>query len=288
MKILITGITGTLGRQVLSMLLENSRIEIYGISRDEQKQRAIPRHPNLHLRVGDIRDSDTMAELFNDMEYVNFIYHFAALKCVDTLESWPMEAVRTNILGTQNVLLFAKKVMCNKVIFTSTDKAVYPINAYGHSKAIAEKMVLNASPTNVVCRYGNILGSRGSFLPSLVKTLKEKKCAYITDQAMTRFWMTIEEVATFVVHCGETQSLTGLQIPKKMYSSSVLDLVQAVAEIIGVKDYEIKNVGIRPGEKIHESIQTKEEEALTNYTHSNECLMTKKKLKELLSGLVSQ
>ncbi len=286
MRILITGITGTLGRKVLEILLaENPHVEIWGIARDEQKLRLIPKARNLHLRLCDIRDKTALDELINEMDYVNRVFHFAALKCVDTLEASPMEAVATNVLGTRNVLSIANKVHCHKVIFTSTDKAVYPVNAYGHSKALAEKLVLGASHGNVVCRYGNILGSRGSFLGALVRTLKEEQIAYLTHQDMTRFWMDIDSVARFVISCG-FGTKAGIQIPEGMKSSSIPSLIAAVADVLKIKNYTIKVVGIRPGEKMHEYLQTAEELGGNMPQISSDHFMTDAELRELVGSLL--
>jgi UDP-N-acetylglucosamine 4,6-dehydratase len=287
MKILITGITGTLGQKVTEILRkEMPQAIIYGISRDEQKLRLISQDENLQVRICDIKDAHALNQVAEEMEYFNKIFHFASLKCVDTLETCPIEAVKTNILGTQNILDLSKKVMAEKVVFTSTDKAVYPINAYGQTKALAEKLVLSSSHANVVTRYGNILGSRGSFLPSLVKTLKERKLAYITHKDMTRFWMTIEDAARFVISCGFSDR-AGLCLPPKLRSSTILSLISVVAEVLDIKPFEIKLIGIRDGEKIHEYLRTSDEvESDGESLCSCDCLMSREDLKALVESVI--
>ena len=287
--VLITGITGTLGREVLNVLQNGFAFEglqIYGIARDEQKLRLVPHHDHLRLALCDIRDKEALEELADTLARVDKIFHFAALKCVDSLENFPMEAFKTNILGTRNILSFAKKVACKKVIFTSTDKAVHPINAYGMTKALAEKLVLRASHANVVCRYGNILGSRGSFLPNLVKSLKDERVAYLTHKDMTRFWMTIDSAARFVVNCGFAKT-TGLCVPPNLKSASILTLIDVVAELLDIKDYEVKRVGIRAGEKIHETLYLPGEfESEDDISSSDRFLMIRDELKEMLRPIL--
>jgi FlaA1/EpsC-like NDP-sugar epimerase len=147
----------------------------------------------------------------------------------------------------------------SKLTLTSTDKACYPINAYGQSKALAEKIVLNAGHT--VCRYGNVLGSRGSFLPSLILSLKTEGKAYLTHPDMTRFWMSAGQVATFVKDAG-SQSEGGLKIPEGLQACSMPDFIKAVASFCGVEKYEVEEIGVRPGEKFHETLVTQEEGGL--------------------------
>jgi FlaA1/EpsC-like NDP-sugar epimerase len=174
---------------------------------------------------------------------------------VDTLEFHPYEAFQTNVLGTQNMVDLAQQYGA-KLTFTSTDKACYPINAYGQSKALAEKIVLNAGGT--VCRYGNVLGSRGSFLPSLILSLKTEGKAYLTHPEMTRFWMSAGQVAQFVREAGQ-QSKGGLKVPEGLQACTMPDFIKATASFCGVERYEVEEIGVRPGEKFHETLITAEE-----------------------------
>ena len=253
-KILITGVTGTLGSMLSRMLLEDVDNEIVGISRDEQKQRQVPTHPRLKLRLADIRDGGSVARVVGS-EKIDYIFHLAALKCVDTLEYHPYEAIQTNVLGTQNMVDIADSYQ-SRLVFTSTDKACYPVNAYGCSKALAEKIVLDAG--HAVVRYGNVLGSRGSFLPNLILSLKTEGKAYITHKDMTRFWMSASGAAHFVRDVGLSH-LDGVKVPEKIQASSISNFVKAVASFCGVEKYEIGEIGIRPGEKLSETLVTKEE-----------------------------
>jgi UDP-N-acetylglucosamine 4,6-dehydratase len=262
-RVLITGITGTLGSALAKALLAKYEdIKILGISRDEQKQRNLPKDPRLKLKLCDIRDKASLyrATVNAAWEPYNVCYHLAALKCVDTLEENPYESYQTNIQGTQNVVDLCSDLK-TKVVFTSTDKAVYPINVYGQSKAVAERLVQHASPYNVVCRYGNVLGSRGSFIPVLKKSLIEEKKAYITDVNMSRFWISLDRVVDFIMAAGlgDNCHTGGLHCMPDMRSASVLNLIAAVAKIAGVKDYHLEEIGMRPGEKIAEHLMTKYE-----------------------------
>lgn len=248
MNCFITGVTGTLGQTVTGMLLARGHTVI-GYSRDEQKQRTIPQYEGLTLYLGDIRDRTRM---FEAARGADIIFHFAALKCVDTLEKNPEEAIATNVIGTENVLYAQRALGIDRVVLASTDKAVYPINAYGNSKALAERLVLR-NPNNVVCRYGNVLGSRGSVLPMFVASLKSKEAhVEVTDKRMTRFWTTVDRAASFVIQSGFEQD-GGLKIPP-MQTASVVQLVDTVAEYLDVKAFSVNDVGIRPGEKIHECL----------------------------------
>jgi FlaA1/EpsC-like NDP-sugar epimerase len=259
MKIMITGITGTLGTELRLRFLAQGH-EVLGISRDEQKQRQIPTHERLHLRLADVRNLQAVYRAsvpFNP----DRIFHLAALKCVDTLEFNPQEAIETNIKGSENMVYFANDTGA-ELIFTSTDKAAYPVNVYGMSKAIAERLVLGAGHT--VVRYGNVMGSRGSFIPSLILSLKSEGKAYVTDKRMTRFWMSQRQAADFVCRAdtrpgGKTNAL---YVPDKIRAASLPAIVKAVASFCGVERYEIEEIGARPGEKMHECLRTEEEGGL--------------------------
>lgn len=282
--ILVTGATGTLGKVVIEKILKDfPSFYITGISRDEQKQRLMPRHERLTMRLADIRDENSLHQAldYHLKDYL-LIFHLAALKCVDSIEENAAEAIRTNVSGTENIIDLGKNLGAN-VVLASTDKAVHAINTYGMTKALAERLVLKASPLNIVCRYGNVLGSRGSFLESLKKSLIENQKAYITDERMTRFWMTLHQARDFVIHCA-FNGKTGLQIPFYIKSSPIIQLIEVTAEVLGVKEYEIEKVGIRPGEKIHE-ILCNEFERDENKTFSSDDpdrLMSRDELKTLV------
>jgi UDP-N-acetylglucosamine 4,6-dehydratase/5-epimerase len=277
MKYLITGITGTLGQAVSKILLEEGH-HVVGVSRDEQKQRVLPTHKNLSLHLGDIRDIDRMSEVAWD---VNAIFHFAALKCVDTLEHQPIEAIHTNVLGTKNILDVQRMLGIDRVVLSSTDKAAYPINAYGCTKALAEKLVLQ-NRRNVVCRYGNVLASRGSVIPSFIKSIKEEGTAYLTDEWMTRFFIRIEDAAQFVID--QSRSLSGgLKIPE-MKGTNLIVLARAIAEILGLDQIQLKVFGMRPGEKINECLKMAHE---GQEIHSNTATQfTREELISLLEPIV--
>jgi len=257
-RILITGITGTLGTTLTRLLLQDPNLgEIIGISRDEQKQRQMIQHPKLRLRLADVRDMGGLARVAGN-EPIDYIFHLAALKCVDTLEFHPYEAYKTNICGTQNIVDLADAIGA-KVVFTSTDKACHPINVYGQSKALAERIVLRAGHT--VCRYGNVLGSRGSFLPSLILSLKTEGIARLTHPDMTRFWMSAGQVARFVRDAAK-QTRPGLKVPTGIQACKITEFIKAVASFCGVEKYVTEDIGIRPGEKLHETLTIAEEGGL--------------------------
>ena len=251
-RVLITGITGTMGQELSRTLLEQPDYEIIGISRDEQKLQQIPTHPRLKLRIADVRDGAAVARAIRGN--IDLVFHLAALKCVDILESHPDEAFHTNVIGTQNIIELSHALQAN-MVFTSTDKACYPINVYGQTKALAEKMVLNAGFT--VARYGNVIGSRGSFVPNLILSLKAEGKVYLTHPEMSRFWMSASQVAEFLIESAAGGN--GLEIPYSIRSSSVENFIKAVASFCKVEKYETEIVGVRPGEKIHETLKTAEE-----------------------------
>ena len=279
-RFLITGITGTLGTKITEKLLERDpEARIIGISRDEQKQMAFPiKDSRVRLKMADVRDYHSLRSALPSQRF-DVIFHLAALKCQPQLEDNPGEAIATNIKGTNNVLILAGATGA-KVCFTSSDKAVYPINIYGHTKAAGEKLVSHHSGRNTICRYGNVIGSRGSFFPQLVKSLKEEKKAYLTHPEMTRFWLTIDQVADFVI--GSALHNHGLCIPK-MESSYVVQFIGKTAEALGIKDYETIRTGMRPGEKLHEHITTRYESG-TNDITSEDSLMTDRALTQMVEA----
>lgn len=247
MKYLITGVTGTLGQEVAKVLLSEGH-QVIGVSRDEQKQRLLNPHPCLKVYLGDIRDPNRMMDVARDAE---LIFHFASLKCVDTLEHQPTEALETNVLGTQNVLYAQLANDIDRVVFTSTDKACYPINTYGFSKALAEKLVLQ-NPRNVVCRYGNVIASRGSAIPLFIQAIQAGSYVSLTHEEMTRFFIRVEDAAKFVI--AKSRGMKGgIQLPE-MKGTNMINVIHALAKLLNFT-CRIKVTGIRPGEKLHECLK---------------------------------
>lgn len=264
--LLITGGTGSFGNAVLKRFLNTDIGEIRIFSRDEKKQedmRLAYSNSKLKFHIGDVRFFDSIDFA---MKGVDFVFHAAALKQVPSCEFYPMEAVRTNILGAENVLNAAISNKVKKVIVLSTDKAVYPINAMGLSKAMMEKLMVAKSRTTeftgtVFCatRYGNVMASRGSVIPLFVKQIKEGKPITITDPNMTRFLMSLEDSVDLVLYA-YTHAVSGDIFIQKAPASTILDLAVAVKEIFHA-DNEIKIIGTRHGEKLYESLVTREEMA---------------------------
>lgn len=255
-RFLITGITGTMGVELTRLILaESPNNRIVGISRDEQKQQAFPVKSNrVRLKLGNVSDTRSLYRAATNASWMGYeaIFHLAAAKCAPYLEANPHEAINSNIVGVQNVLDLATE-LGSRVCFTSSDKAVKPINLYGYTKGVGERLVLAPSElyeAHTVYRYGNVLGSRGSIMPSLIRSLINDRKAYITHQNMTRFWILAEDVAKFI---WDNHGSEGVQIPE-MRSARVLDLIQVTAALLGVSEYKIENIGIRAGEKIHEDI----------------------------------
>lgn len=249
MRYLVTGITGTLGQAVCSLLLENPENEVIGYSRDELKQSQIRKHSRLTLILGDVRDGRRLIEATRSAD---LIFHFAALKRVDSLEENPEEAIATNIYGTQNVLGAQRANRINRVVLSATDKGVFPVNVYGCTKQLSERLVLR-NPNNVVCRYGNVLASRGSVIPTFVSAIRNHMPVPITHPEMTRFFIRIEDAAHFVVK-SSTEESGGLKIPP-MRAAKMTDVANAIGDILG-RRVRFEPVGVRPGEKIHECIRT--------------------------------
>lgn len=256
-SVLITGGTGSLGKSLITYLLKETKVRRIAIfSRDELKQQRLRNDfkddTRLRWFIGDIRDLDRLKRAFHD---VDFIVHTAALKQVDTGEYNPMEFIKTNVLGSQNVIDAAIESGVKRVVALSTDKASSPINLYGATKLTADKLFVAANnysysygTTFSVVRYGNVMGSRGSVIPFFQELAKEEKPLPITDLRMTRFWISINEAVKFVVE--SLQMMTGgeLYVPR-IPSMKIVDLARAVSP--SSKIYEI---GMRPGEKLHEEM----------------------------------
>ena len=263
--LMITGGTGSFGQTVLKRFLDTDVKEIRIFSRDEKKQedmRIALNHPKLRFYIGDVRDE---ASLRQAMKGVNYVFHAAALKQVPSCEFYPMEALRTNVIGTENVLNAATDAGVERVVVLSTDKAVYPINAMGISKAMAEKvMVANArlqqAGETVFCatRYGNVMASRGSVIPLFVSQLKEGRPLTVTDPNMTRFLMSLEDSVDLVLYAF-THGLQGDIFVQKAPASTVGDLAQALKELFGQPEKQTQVIGTRHGEKLYESLISREE-----------------------------
>lgn len=262
--LLITGGTGSFGNAVMERFLGSDIKEIRIFSRDEKKQddmRKLYKNEKLKFYIGDVRD---LASVKNAMYGVDYVFHAAALKQVPSCEFFPMEAVKTNIIGTDNVLTAAIEMGVMKIICLSTDKAAYPINAMGISKAMMEKVFVSKSRTadpskTLICgtRYGNVMASRGSVIPLFIEQIKNGQPLTVTDPAMTRFLMSLEEAVELVIFAFKN-AIAGDIMVQKSPASTVRDLAQAIKEIFKAEN-EIKIIGTRHGEKLFETLLTKEE-----------------------------
>lgn len=272
--ILITGGTGSFGNAVTKRFLNTDIKEIRIFSRDEKKQddmRRQYRNDRIKYYIGDVRD---LQSIKNAIHGVDYIFHAAALKQVPSCEFFPLEAVKTNVLGTDNVLTAAIEGGVKKVICLSTDKAAYPINAMGISKAMMEKVIVAKSRTvdpdkTLICctRYGNVMASRGSVIPLFIEQIKSGQPLTVTNPNMTRFLMSLEEAVELVVFAFQKAEAGDIMV-QKAPASTIGDLAQAIKELFNV-DNEIKIIGTRHGEKRGETLLTKEEylvaEDLGNY-----------------------
>lgn len=263
---MITGGTGSFGLTVLNRFLATDVREIRIFSRDEKKQeemRIALNHPKLKFHIGDVREYDSVMRATKGVDYV---FHAAALKQVPSCEFYPMEAVRTNVLGTENVMNAATACGVRRVVVLSTDKAVYPINAMGISKAMAEKLMVakaraQGDVETVLCatRYGNVMASRGSVIPLFVSQLKDGKPLTVTDPNMTRFLMSLEDSVDLVLYAFENGKQGDIFV-QKAPASTVADLAQALKELFG-KNNAVRVIGTRHGEKLYESLISREEMA---------------------------
>lgn len=264
-KLLITGGTGSFGNAVLKRFLDTDISEIRIFSRDEKKQddmRKRYNNPKLKFYIGDVRDQRSLAQAFRG---VNYCFHAAALKQVPSCEFHPMEAVRTNVMGTENVLEAAVNAGLKRVVCLSTDKAVYPINAMGISKAMMEKVMVAASRNldqcdTVICgtRYGNVMASRGSVIPLFVDQVLAGKPISITDPAMTRFMMTLDDAVDLVLYAFE-HGTNGDIFVQKAPAATIEVLTQALLQLMGKPSHEVCVIGTRHGEKLYEALLSREE-----------------------------
>jgi len=261
--ILISGGTGSFGNAVLRKFLDTDINEIRIFSRDEKKQDDMRKYYNnskLKFYLGDVRDSQSV---MNVTRGVDFIFHAAALKQVPSCEFYPLEAVKTNILGTENILEAAIRCGVERVICLSTDKAVYPINAMGLSKALMEKVLIaksRISSDTIICatRYGNVMASRGSVIPLFVEQIKAGKPITVTDSNMTRFMMTLEDSVDLVLFAFQNGN-PGDVFVQKSPAATIGQLAKAIAEVLGVPDHPVYIIGTRHGEKLYEVLLSREE-----------------------------
>lgn len=262
--LLITGGTGSFGNAVLKRFLNSDLKEIRVFSRDEEKQDSMRRrlnNPKVKFYIGDIRDYKSIESAVNGVDY---IFHAAALKQVPSCEFFPIQAVQTNIIGTENLLEAAIKNNVKKVITLSTDKAVYPINAMGMSKALMEKVMIAKSRSinnskTIFCgtRYGNVMASRGSVIPIFIENIKSGKPLNITDPNMTRFMMTLDDAVNLVLYTFENGN-NGDIFVQKAPSTTILTVAKALKELYNANN-EIINIGSRHGEKLYETLVNREE-----------------------------
>lgn len=307
-RILITGGTGSWGTFLIKELLKNKSKEIIVYSRNEFNQVVMRRNINsdkLKFIIGDVRDLNSLIEACKSIDYV---FHLSALKHITICEKQPREAIKTNILGTENVIEAAIKNKVKKVIYVSSDKASSPLNLYGMTKAIGEKLFINANlkskDTKFICvRAGNILGSAGSVVPHFINQIKQDNKMTITDKRMTRYFLTLEEAIKLLFTAIKESNTTGVYV-MKMPSCKILDLAVVLKEVIGNKDTKIEEIGIRQGEKLHEVLISEYEASYTyecddkyyfiSFTNlnnkkvlfdeynSNQNLMNKDQIKEML------
>ena len=263
--LLITGGTGSFGNAVLRRFLKTDIGEIRIFSRDEKKQddmRKVYNNPKLKFYIGDVRDYNSVMDV---MRGVDFVFHAAALKQVPSCEFYPVQAVYTNILGTENVLNAAIASKVKKVVCLSTDKAAYPINAMGMSKALMEKVIvakgrnINEEETTIcLTRYGNVMASRGSVIPLFIDQVRNGKPITITDPNMTRFMMSLDQAVDLVLFAFKNGKNGDLFIQKSP-AATIEVLAHTMKDILGKPEHEVKIIGTRHGEKLYEVLMTKEE-----------------------------
>ena len=262
-SLLITGGTGSFGNALMRRFIDSDLREIRIFSRDEKKQDDMRKHYNsskLKFYIGDVRDPQSV---MNAVRGVDYIYHAAALKQVPSCEFHPLEAVKTNVLGTENVLEAAIQCGVKRVVVLSTDKAVYPINAMGISKAMMEKVALAKSRSSAqtvinVTRYGNVMASRGSVIPLFINQIRAGKPITITDPSMTRFMMTLDDAVDLVLYAFE-HGRPGEIFVQKAPAATIAVLAKALSVLVGAPEHEVRVIGTRHGEKLYEALLSREE-----------------------------
>ena len=264
-KIIITGGTGSLGQSLAKRLLATNVDTVRILSRNESKQVNMESEFNdkrLRFLIGDVRDFERLKTAFED---IDIVYHAAALKHVPVIEYNPFEAIKTNVQGSQNVIDASLSQDVERVICIGTDKAVSPLNTYGATKLLMEKLFVSANnflnetrhrTKFLALRYGNVVGSSGSVIPKFIRMIKEGRKITITDSEMTRFSITMDQALDFILDCTTNGNASEIYIPK-LKSYSILDVKDALFEIFGKTDFE--EIGIRPGEKLHETLINSEE-----------------------------
>lgn len=287
MRAAIIGGTGTLGRA----LTESLRKDYYNVSilsRCELKQAQMREEindPGVNYTVGDIRDYDSVYRFLKNGMTFDVVYLVAALKHVDVLEKNPEEAIKTNVLGTINAANACEELKISSLVFSSTDKAVDPINAYGMSKGLAESILLSRNNKQAITRYsvfrwGNVIGSRGSVIPKFIQKLKSGELLTVTDPDMTRYWIKIEDAVKFMRKNHLNASTFEAEIPD-MKAASVKDVILALADNLGVKNAKYRTIGNRGGEKKHEFLTSQHSdfpmssETSEKYTHEELCKLLK-------------
>lgn len=313
---LITGGTGSFGHTLVNKLLGTNIENVIVFSRDEAKQHFMRQEisdPRVKFVLGDVRSYEAISSALRE---VDFVFHAAALKQVPASESFPWQFVQTNIQGSHNLLRAISKSGVSRAVFLSTDKAVYPLNAMGMTKALMEKLVRSddyaSDCISVITRYGNVIGSRGSVIPQFIDSIKNRGAVDVTDPQMTRFMMSLDEsvdLVLFALANGVTSDL----FVQKSPAATVETIVHALAKLLGKSNVQINTIGIRPGEKIHETLLTAEERSLAiehdryfqvkkhlhthssnlytatsnlnEYTSSNTRILTSDELADLLQGI---
>ncbi len=288
-RILVLGGTGTLGRAICDMLIEEyPGCQITVLSRDEHKQAKMKREfPLINFVIGDIRDKRSIDEHFHGKDIV---FHVAALKHVDILEANVGECIRTNILGTMNAAECALNHFVKHFIFSSTDKAVDPINAYGYAKALSEKILYSYNQKQdrtkfAVYRWGNVVGSQGSVIPVFAESIKSRGTAFVTDMRMTRFWLPIEWAVRYMLRSFAEAYKDKAMICPNMKAARVVDVAQAISVIVTGLPCKVIETKIRPGEKLHENLLSAHHDGKSSEHAEN---YSTEELIEILTPIVRQ
>jgi UDP-glucose 4-epimerase len=262
---LITGGTGSFGHTLVNKLLDTDIQQVIVFSRDEAKQHYMRQElsdTRIKYVLGDVRNFESISRALRG---VDFVFHAAALKQVPASESFPWEFVQTNVQGSHNLLRAISQSNVSNAVFLSTDKAVYPLNAMGMTKALMEKLVRSddyaSQCTSVITRYGNVIGSRGSVIPQFIDSIKKYRQVNVTDPKMTRFMMSLEESVDLVLFALANGKSSDLFVQKSP-AATVETIVGALSRLMNVPDIQVNTVGIRPGEKLHETLLTAEERTL--------------------------